>query len=83
MSFPEHIWKQLKGKKKVDLIAALERDGWVQDVTMGAERIYRKGTRRVSIHYHPTETFGPGLLKSLLADIGWSEKEMKKLKFIK
>ncbi|NLP01033.1 MAG: addiction module toxin, HicA family [Fibrobacter sp.] len=83
MSFPEHVWKQIKNKTCDEIISALEKDGWKQDVTIGPERIYRKGKSRVSIHYHPKMTYGPGLLKALLKDIGWTEKEMRKLKFIK
>ncbi|MBN1309724.1 MAG: type II toxin-antitoxin system HicA family toxin [Chitinispirillaceae bacterium] len=66
-----------------EITAALEKNGWLCDVTIGPERIYRKGKSRVSIHYHPKKTYGPNLLKSLLKDIGWSESDMKKLKFIK
>jgi hypothetical protein len=39
--------------------------------------------KRIVIHYHPRKTYGPKLLKSLLADIGWSEADMKRLKLIK
>ena len=84
MSFPSHIWGQLKGISAKELISALERDKWVRDCTVGAEQIFRKGPgRRVSIHVHPSKTFGPKLLKSLLADIGWTEKEMRDLKLIR
>ncbi len=83
MKLPEHIWKQVRNKTCDEIISALEKDGWIQDVTIGPERIYRKGKNRVSIHYHPKKTYGANLLKSLLNDIGWSESEMRKLKFIK
>lgn len=84
MSFPSHIWSQLKGISAKELIGALERDGWDRDCTVGAEQIFRKGHgRRVSIHVHPGKTFGPNLLKSILVDIGWTEKEMRDLKLIK
>jgi len=48
-------------------------------------RIYLSSdkSRRVSIHYHGKKTFGPKLLKELLADIGWSEGQMRKLKLCK
>ena len=35
------------------------------------------------IHYHPRKTYGPKLLKALLADIGWSEADMRRIKLIK
>lgn len=50
----------------------------------GAIQIYRHPDgRRVSIHVHPKKTYGPGLLKDLLQDTGWSIDDMKRLKLIK
>lgn len=84
MKYSKNIWNQLKNKTADDLIRTLKKDGWELDTTMGAEQIYRHPDgRRVSIHYHPNKTYGAKLLKNLLEDIGWSEKRMKKLKFIK
>lgn len=83
MNYPEHVWKQLKNLTCDELISALEKDGWKKDITIGAEQIYRKNKIRVSIHYHPQKTYGPKLLKALLNEIGWTEKEMKRLKLIK
>ena len=84
MSFPGHVWKQIKGLSADDLISALERDGWVRDVERGAVQVYRHADgRRVGIHYHPNKTYGPGLLKALLEDIGWTVADMRRLKLIK
>ena len=84
MKFPKNIWDQLKNKSSDDIISALAKDGWKPDETRGAEQIYRHPDgRRVSIHYHPGKTYRPGLLKSLLADIGWSIDDMHRLKLIK
>ncbi len=79
-----HVWNQLKNLTADELCAALEKDGWAWETTRGASRTYRHydGTR-VTIHYHPTKTYGPNLLKSLLADIGWTEEEMRRLRLIK
>ena len=43
----------------------------------------RLKSKRGIVPVHPKKTYGPGLLKDLLADIGWSEIEMRKLKLIK
>ena len=84
MSFPSHIWKQLKSITADELINALERDGWSRDETRGAEQIFRHPDgRRVSIHYHPGKTYGAKLLKNLLKDIGWTEADFRRLKLIK
>ena len=84
MSFSKGAWNQLKGITAQQLIKALQKDGWVREETIGATQGFRHPDgHRVVIHVHPKKTHGPGLLKALLADIGWSEKEMQKLKLIK
>lgn len=83
MSFSQNVWNQPEGITADDLIRALEKDGWTHDTTQGAVQAYLKNGDRVTIHYHPRKTFGPNLLKALLADIGWSESDMRRLKLIK
>jgi predicted RNA binding protein YcfA (HicA-like mRNA interferase family) len=84
MSWPPQIWDQLKSVTADELVSALERDGWECDATVGSQRVYRSnGGRRVSIHYHPRKTFGAKLLQALLADIGWTADDMRRLKLIK
>lgn len=86
MAFSKHVWDQLKSITADDLIAALKRDGYKQDPSSADATIaYIKQTSkpsRVVIHYHPAKTYGAKLLKALLADIGWSEADMKRLKLI-
>ena len=84
MSFPPHIWSQLKNLTADELIRALEKDGWCYVVTRGAIRTYRHpdGTV-VTIHYHPRKTYGPKLLRGLLRHIGWTEEDLKRLKLVK
>jgi predicted RNA binding protein YcfA (HicA-like mRNA interferase family) len=85
MSFTKQAWEQLKNKNKNDLIKALLKDGFLPDVHLRTERVYRHPDgRKVTIHYHEgNDCYGPGLLKALLEDIGWSESDMRKLKLIK
>ena len=84
MKLPKSVWAQLKNKTADDLISALQKDNWRLDKTRGAEQIYlHPDGRRVSIHYHPRKTYRPKLLKALLKDIGWTEKDMRRLKLIK
>ncbi len=84
MSYPSHIWAQLKSITAAELIAALKRDGWECDMAGGSIQIFRHPSdgRRVSVHFHPKKTFGARLLKELLADIGWSEADMKRIKLL-
>jgi predicted RNA binding protein YcfA (HicA-like mRNA interferase family) len=84
LNYTAEIWDQLKSLKPEDLVSALTRDGWARDATCKKEQVYRHPTgKRVSIHYHPGKTYGPKLLKALLADIGWSVAELRRLKLVK
>jgi hypothetical protein len=93
MAFAQNVWNQLKNLTKGALISALERDGWLLEkpsASSGAIRLFikydpqGKPLKRVEIHYHrSSETMGAGLLKGVLEDIGWTEKEMRSLKLIK
>lgn len=84
MKFSKQVWDQLKAKTCDNLIAALQKDGWTHDESRGAVQVYRHGDgRRVTIHYHPKKSYRPKLLAGLLADIGWSEQDMRRLKLIK
>ena len=85
MNFTKQTWDQLKNKNKDDLIKALFKDGFIPDVELRTERVYRHPDgRKVTIHYHKgSDCYHPGLLKALLEDIGWSENDMRRLKFIK
>lgn len=85
MAFSASVWDQVKNKTAKDLISALEKDDWtLEPGCSGAIQVYRNADgRRVGIHYHPHKTFGPKLLKGLLADIGWDDKDMRRVKFIR
>jgi predicted RNA binding protein YcfA (HicA-like mRNA interferase family) len=84
MEFSKSIWDQIKNKTADDLISALERDGALLDTCHGSARVYRyPDGRRADIHYHPGKTYGPKLLKALVEDIGWNERDLKRLKLIK
>jgi predicted RNA binding protein YcfA (HicA-like mRNA interferase family) len=85
MAFSSSVWDQLKNKTADQLISALERDGWeLEPDCTGGIQVYRNPQgQRVGIHYHPHKTYGPKLLKGLLADIGWDEKDMRRLKLVK
>lgn len=87
MPYPKNVWSQLKNLTKQDVIDALLRDGWKKDSasrggTIGYIKRGNSGNKRVVIHYHPGMTCGPGLIKALIADIGWTIEDLKRLKLI-
>ena len=66
MNYSQQVWNQLKNLTADKIIRALEKSGWALDTKPGAIRIYiHQDGRRVSIHYHPTKTYGQNLLKGL------------------
>ena len=82
-AYAPHVWDQLRNKSCDELVAALKKDGWDEDGKSGAVHGYKKGAKRVTIHYHPGKTYGAKLLKALLEDIGWTDKDMRDLKLVK
>ena len=81
-------WIQLRNKSIQDIQRALLRDGWEEEVTIGATIPYRHPTKsppnnRVVLHMHPKATKGPKLLKSLFDTIGWTEEDLLRLRLIK
>ena len=84
MRYGKNTWTQIKGIHVERLVKALKADGWVQGVSKGAIHPYRHPDGRiVTIHWHPKKTFNPSLLKALLEKIGWSERDLRRLKLIK
>ena len=84
-TYARNVWNQLKSITADRLIKALNRDGWIEEETGASTRAYIKlsangnVTRRIVLHYHPRKTYGPGLLKGLLKEIGWAEQDLKRL----
>lgn len=84
MNWTKQTWDQVKNTTADELKSALEKDGWAYDETRGAILVYRHPDgRRATVHYHPNKTYGANLLKALIGDIGWSERDLRRLKLIK
>ena len=89
MDITRNAWRQIRSITAIDLLRALKRDGWEQDRTRGATIGLVKGEpgavnyKRVVVHYHSNKTYRPKLLKQLLADIGWDDSDLMRLKLIK
>lgn len=69
-----------------ELCAAIESDGFVLDRQRGSHRVYYNPTdkRRVVIPWHgPGATLHYGTLKAILADLGWTREDLKRLKLLK
>lgn len=65
---------RLKGK---EIVRALERAGFQIDRTRGSHVFLKHHDGRVtSVPVHSGETIGPGLLRSILRDIGMTAEEL-------
>jgi predicted RNA binding protein YcfA (HicA-like mRNA interferase family) len=64
-----------------ELIRALQQDEFQLARIRGSHRIYRHDDgRRVVVAYHTLgDTFPIGTLKGMIADIGWSDDDLKRL----
>lgn len=70
-----------RGLTARQLVRALQQDGFHLARTRGSHRIYRHADgRRVVVAYHAlADTFPIGTLKAMLADIGWTEEDLRRL----
>ena len=70
-----------RGVTARQLIKALQADGFQLARTRGSHRIYRHPDGRLMvIAYHALgDTFPIGTLKGMLADIGWTEEDLRRL----
>jgi len=77
------IWERIKNITCDELITAINKDGFKQEGKQGATIGFRHTDgRRVVIHYHPKKTYGAKLLKNLIKDIGWTNRDLKRLDLI-
>ncbi len=81
--YVKHVWSQIRAISVEKLMRAMRADGWEEERSRSATRPFYHNGKRVVIHYHPKETFGPKILKGILDSIGWSEDDLKRLKIIK
>jgi predicted RNA binding protein YcfA (HicA-like mRNA interferase family) len=89
LKYPKEIWDQLKNITCDEFTRALKNDGFKKDITQGYSSgarivfLHPVDKRRIAIDYHPGKTYGPKLLKKLLADTDWTINDMRRLKLIK
>jgi predicted RNA binding protein YcfA (HicA-like mRNA interferase family) len=59
-----------------DLLKALAKDGWVLKNQKGSHRQFTHPAKpgKATINGHPSDDVPPGTLKSIMKQVGWSEK---------
>ena len=80
----QELARLLRNTPVRQLVAALERDGFVYRRSKGSGRLYRHSDgRRVVIHYHRgNDTLPHGTLRSVLGSARWSENDLRRLGLI-
>ena len=73
-----------RGLTARQLIRALHHDGFELSRTRGSHHIYHHpDRRRVVVAYHRLgDTFPIGTLAGMIADIGWTEEDLRRLDLI-
>lgn len=68
-----------------ELLRALHADGFRLVRTRGSHRLFRHlDGRRVVVAYHRvSDTFPAGTLKAMIADIGWTDDDLRRLGVIR
>lgn len=64
-----------------EFVAALTEGGFSLRRVRGSHRVYRSADgRRVVVAYHRlSQSFPLGTLRGMIADTGWTEKDLKRL----
>ena len=75
------LLQRLRNTPVRELIAALERDGFVYRRAKGSGRVYRHPDgRRAIVHYHHGgDTLPVGTLRNVLAAVRWTETDLERL----
>ena len=71
-----------RGISARQLIRALEADGFILQRVRGSHRIYKHDDgRRVVVAYHAlSDSFPIGTLRAMIADAGWQDEDLQRLK---
>jgi predicted RNA binding protein YcfA (HicA-like mRNA interferase family) len=73
-----------RGISARQLVRALEADGFILQRVRGSHRIYRHADgRRVVLAYHSLgDTFPIGTLRAMIADAGWKDHDLRRLRLL-
>jgi predicted RNA binding protein YcfA (HicA-like mRNA interferase family) len=73
-----------RGLSARQFIRALEADGFILQRVRGSHRIYRHsdGRRVVGAYHALSDTFPIGTLRSMLADAGWNDADLRRLSLV-
>lgn len=75
---------ELRNIRTRQILAALERDGFRKTHQTGSHVTYRRGQQKVMVPVHsPGATIPIGTLRRIIADAGWTEEDLRRLRLIK
>ena len=75
---------ELRNIRARQIIAALQREGFRKTHQTGSHATYRRGDRKVMVPIHsPGATIPIGTLRRMIADAGWTDEDLQRLRLIK
>ena len=75
---------ELRGIRARQIIAALERDGFRKTHQTGSHATFRRGEQKVMVPIHsPGGTIPIGTLHRMIADAGWMDEDLRRLRLTK
>ena len=88
MAYSKSVRDQLKNITPRQIIQALNRDGWKEEVKKSGARGFSKQQNGrkyyLTIHYHPRKTYNAGFLSNFFEQqAGWTESDLRRLKLIR
>ncbi|MDO8614678.1 MAG: type II toxin-antitoxin system HicA family toxin [Dehalococcoidia bacterium] len=75
---------QLRNVRARQIVTALERDGFQRTHQTGSHTTYRRGDRKVMVPVHsPGATIPVGTIARIVADAGWTDDDLRRLRLVK
>jgi predicted RNA binding protein YcfA (HicA-like mRNA interferase family) len=65
--------------KAAQVLAALNRDGWIEIRTRGSHRLLRKDNRDRRFAFHDKEDLGQVQMKQVAKEFGYTVDELRRL----
>jgi predicted RNA binding protein YcfA (HicA-like mRNA interferase family) len=84
-TYSPNVWSQVRNCTDKQFAKALGRDGFQFFSRNNNVSLYvHPDGRQSTVHPHPGKSYGPSLLKSMLADAGWTtDADLRRVKLAK
>ena len=74
----------LRNVRARQIVSTLERNGFQRTHRTGSHATYRRGDRKVMVPVHsPGATIPIGTVARIVADAGWTDADLRRLRLVK